>query len=343
MQDDIVLSERKKAILYCAIDNYIKLASPITSLLVQQTELHDTSTATIRNELNTLEAMGFLKQLHTSSGRVPTSKGYRFFVNEVLKSTPKNSKDLIEIKNNLFSKTANLQEIVNSISKTIANTTNYPTVVTFDGFENLLVQSIKIIYLISNQVLVLIETNMGAISNTISAPDTITKKDCENASKIFCDIFCGKTVSFLMQNIEDFNQSIKLSMKNYEEVFKLVLNVVSAYQNTTSSNVSNKALIKMLDAPELTTSTKNILSVLDDKQSLMNVITSNQEEGITVRIGEENSLSNLSGCAVIQTPLVVDGKKIATVGVIGPERIDYATVASVLKFVSDQLKNKRRD
>ena len=82
-----VLSDRKKTILFCAIDNYIKQASPITSLLVQQTELHDISTATIRNELSTLEAMGFLKQLHTSSGRVPTTQGYRFFVDEILKNT----------------------------------------------------------------------------------------------------------------------------------------------------------------------------------------------------------------------------------------------------------------
>ena len=80
-----VLSDRKRTILFSCIDNYIKQASPITSLFVQQTELHDLSTATIRNELAALEAMGFLKQLHTSSGRVPTAQGYRFFVNEVLK------------------------------------------------------------------------------------------------------------------------------------------------------------------------------------------------------------------------------------------------------------------
>lgn len=246
-----VLSDRKKTILFCAIDNYIKQASPITSLLVQQTELHDISTATIRNELATLEAMGFLKQLHTSSGRIPTSQGYRFFVNEILKSTPKNAKALTEVKGKMFARTNNLSEIVDSIAKTISSTTNYPTVVMLDGLDNLIVQSVKVLFMISGQVLVLIDTNAGAISSTISAPSNITKQDCDNASNIFTDIFSGQSVSFMTQNMDTFSLSIKNSMKNYEEVFKLVISVLSNYQNNTSSNVSNKTLIKMLESPEI--------------------------------------------------------------------------------------------
>ena len=338
-----VLSERKQTILFCAIDNYIKQASPITSLLVQQTELHDISTATIRNELSTLEAMGYLKQLHTSSGRVPTSKGYRFFVNEILKDTKLDSKTLSDVKQQMFARTTNLTEIVDSIAKTISNTTNYPTVVMLDGFDNLIVQSIKILYLLSSQVLVLIETNAGAISNTISAPSSITKQDCDNASKIFSDVFFDKSVSFLMQNMGAFNSSIKASMKNYEEVFNLVLSVLNTYQNGVSnSNVSNKGLIKMLESPEFNNNAKNILSVLDDKQALTNVLSTSEDEGLTVSIGQENRLESLNDCAVIKTPLILDGKKVATVGVIGPERIDYATIASVLKYVSDEIKNNSK-
>ena len=96
-----------------------------------------------------------------------------------------------------------------------------------------------------------------------------------------------------------------------------------------------------MESPEITSveKAKNILSVLDDKESLQNVFDTSSDEGITVKIGEENKLEKLNDCAVIKTPLILDGKKVATVGIIGPERIDYATVASVLKFVSDELKN----
>ncbi len=340
-----VLSDRKKTILFCAIDNYIKQASPITSLLVQQTELHDISTATIRNELSTLEAMGFLKQLHTSSGRVPTSQGYRFFVNEILKDTSYNEKNLKVVKDKMFARTNSISEIVESVSNMISDATNYPTVVMLDGLENLQVQSIKVLFMISGQVLVLIDTNAGAISNTISAPSNITKLDCDNASKIFTDIFGGQSVSFMMQNIESFNSSIKNSMKNYEEVFKLVLKVLSTYQNNTNSNVSNKSLIKMLESPDMTSveKAKNILTVLDDKESLQNVFDTSNEDGISIKIGQENNIEKLNDCAVIKTPLILDGKKIATVGVIGPERIDYATIASVLKYISDEIKNLNKN
>ena len=337
--NDFELSQRKKAILFCSIDNYIKLASPITSLLVQQTELHDISTATIRNELNTLEAMGYLKQLHTSSGRVPTSKGYRFFVNEVLKSTKIDINSLKQVKDGLFARTTNLTDLVESITKTISNTTNYPTVIMFDGFDNLIIQSIKVIYMLSGQVLVLVETNAGAISNTVMASPSITKQDCDNASKIFSDIFFNKSVSFLNKNVAEFSTSIKSSMQNYEEVFKLVLTVLTSYQNNANSNVSNKGLIKLLESPEFNDNAKNILSVLDNKEVLSDVFSSVENEtGVTVKIGEENNLVSLNECAVIKTPLILDGKKVATVGVIGPERIDYATVASVLKYVSDEMK-----
>ncbi len=333
------LSTRRQSILFNAIDNYIKQASPITSLLVQQTEFHNISTATIRNELNTLEAMGYLKQLHTSSGRVPTTKGYRFFVNQILNQTQYNANAIKDIKNNMFSRTRNLSEIVNSISKTISNTINYPTVVMMDGLDNLLVKSVQVMYMISGQVLVLIDTNVGAISNTVSAPQNVTRQDCDNASQVFSDIFKDKSINFMTQNISSFNGSIQLSMQKYEEVFKLVLSVLSSCQNNTNSNVSNKGLIKMLESPEFSSveKAKNILQVLDDKQSLHDVFDTTNEEGITVKIGSENNVRELSECAVIKAPLILDGKKVATVGVIGPERIDYATVASVLKYISDEL------
>ncbi len=98
----------------------------------------------------------------------------------------------------------------------------------------------------------------------------------------------------------------------------------------------------MLESPDFSSveKAKNILQVLDDKQSLHDVFDTTNEEGITVKIGSENNVRELSECAVIKAPLILDGKKVATVGVIGPERIDYATVASVLKYISDELKNK---
>lgn len=336
--DNDELSSRKQIILYNAIDNYIKVASPITSLFVKNTTLHDLSTATIRNELNALEAMGYLKQLHTSSGRVPTSKGYRFFVDQTLKETKCSEQDLRVVKDKLFARTNSLSEIVDSISKAVLGATNYPTVFMFDGFENLIIEGIKVVYLIKGQVLVLIETNIGAISNTISASDSVSKQDCDNASNVFNNIFVGRNIKFLTQNMNNFNIKIQQSMQEYEEVFKLILQVLDVYYKQSKSNV--QGLTKLLSSPDLKSidKAKDILCVLDDDQNLEDVMLTEDDQSITIDIGDETGKEELKTCAIIKAPIVFDGQKIATVGVIGPDRIDYASVASVLKVVSDEVK-----
>ena len=131
------LSDRKKEILYNAIEDYIQYASPITSGDVHEKHLKDISPATLRNELNALEAMGYLKQLHTSSGRVPTTKAYRLFVNELMHQTKFNKKSLMTIKEILTQRTLMLSDIVNSLASVISDATDYPTVVVLKGYEHL--------------------------------------------------------------------------------------------------------------------------------------------------------------------------------------------------------------
>ncbi len=345
MSDNLpVLSPRKRQILYSAVDNYIKVASPITSLLVQQTEMKDLSTATLRNELSSLEAMGFLKQLHTSSGRVPTTKGYRFFVNEILANLNYTSSELCSVKDELFSKTNNLSEIVKSIAETISQKTNYPAVVVFDGFKELMVKSIKVFYLISGQVLVLVETNAGVVTNTINASINITSEDCDNASTLFNSVFAGHSVGYLMENIETFSDKVKTDVEKYNEIFKLVLIVLENYAKT-SGGVQSGGLVKLLNSPEYSDveKAKDILNVLSDKTQLKDIFDTKEEDGVYVKLGEELENEKLSDCAVITTPLVIDGKKIASIGVIGPERIDYASIASALKIIADEINNRRSD
>ena len=337
------LSPRKKQILFSAIDNYIKQASPITSLLVQQTEMHDLSTATIRNELNTLEQMGYLKQLHTSSGRVPTTMGYRFFVNEILNNTTVTKSEIATVKDDMFMRTNNLSEIVKTIADTVSKTTNYPAVVVFNGFDKLCVNSIKVFHLISGQLLVLIETNAGVITNTISASTTITKQDCENASKIFTDIFGGKNVEFLMSNANELSDRIHEVMRGYEEIFNLVVYVLENYTKSSGSDVTSRGIVKLLNSPEYSNveKAKDILNILDDKTQLKDIFDTSSEDGVIVKIGDEMNSPALLNCAVITTPIVIDGNKIASVGIIGPERIDYANIASALKYIADQINTNR--
>ena len=131
------LSERKIKILNIAVEEFIKDASPITSNSVKDKTKLDVSTATLRNELNALEAMGFLKQLHTSGGRVPTAQGYRFYVENLLKDVKATNSELEDVRKVIENRTQSLSEMISQIGKIISKATNYPTVVMLNGIENL--------------------------------------------------------------------------------------------------------------------------------------------------------------------------------------------------------------
>ena len=132
------LSERKIKILNIAVEEFIKDSAPITSGSVKDRTSLDVSTATLRNELNALEAMGFLKQLHTSGGRIPTAQGYRFYVENLLKNIKASNKELKNVRKIIENRTQSLSEIVSDIAKVISQATNYPTVVLVNGIENLI-------------------------------------------------------------------------------------------------------------------------------------------------------------------------------------------------------------
>ena len=161
------LSERKKKILCMAVEEYIRDCSPITSGGIKDVTSLNCSTATLRNELNALEAMGFLKQLHTSGGRVPTAQGYRYYVEHLLEDASASEQELDEVKDLISSKTSSLNELVSGIAKIVSKVTNYPTVVMLDGVDNLILTDFKIIPLLENKVMVLIGTIAGYINQTL--------------------------------------------------------------------------------------------------------------------------------------------------------------------------------
>ena len=138
------LSERKKKILCMAVEEYIKDCSPITSGGIKDVTSLECSTATLRSELNALEAMGYLRQLHTSGGRIPTAQGYRFYVENLLSNANFTESEIDKVGQIIDSKTNSLSEIVSGIAKALSQATNYPTVVMVDGLENLILTEFKI-------------------------------------------------------------------------------------------------------------------------------------------------------------------------------------------------------
>lgn len=324
------LSERKIKILNIAVEEFIKDSAPITSGSVKDKTALNVSTATLRNELNALEAMGFLKQLHTSGGRVPTAQGYRFYVENLLKDVKATNKELEEIKSVIENRTQSLSEMIGKIAKLISKATNYPTVVMMNGIENLVLSEFKIIPLLDEKCMVLIGTNYGYISNTMDF--SATMENCQDASNYLTKYFKGETMGFLLENIDEYMKGMSGEIEAFQEV---VNNIIKGLTKMNRQKLLNaEGAMDLVEREEDFNETKKIMKLLRDEDELIEVLDKTDDK-ISADVGEK-------GVSVVKAPILVGGNKLASIGVIGPQKMDYSGIASALKVVIDEL-NKRNE
>lgn len=329
------LSERKKIILFSSVEEYIQSAIPITSKSVQENVLKDISTATLRNELNTLEAMGYLKQLHTSSGRVPTTKAYRLYVDNLMKDLKFKGEDLDEVKTSFHLRYNNLTTIIDTVAKTISKVTNCPTVAVLNDLKKLKIEDIQIIPLIDFTALMLLQTNGGIINNTFEISENVTKDDCINCAIMLKNKFVGKSISDMINEIDSMSVQETEKLSTFKEIFESVVQLLK-----DASTPIQKGKTKLLSMPEYKTidKAKEIINLLEDDNKVRTLIESN-EDSIEVTIGREFDDGELEDCAVVKAPIKIGDNTVASVGVIGPKRLDYALVAGAISYVVNELKN----
>lgn len=341
---DQELSPRKQQILYNAIEDYIESASPITSgAMVSKTDAQ-LSSATLRNELSALEQMGFLKQLHTSGGRVPTTKGYRYFVNALQNNCRVDLEGLVKIKNIFEQRTMNLSELLKVVADKISEVTNYPTIVSFGGVDKLEILNIKIIPLMTCQALMLIETPHGLLNNTLDTEEVIDEQSCVDAGRVLTNKFKGLTIGQMAENIRVGHEQILEELNEYAIFFEMVLNslvdLTKRYSQTSS--IYSKGATKLLKNPEYDNveKAKDVLELLEDKEKLKDIIDGGEvSNGVDIefQIGDELRNEKLVDCTVAKAHCKVNGENIANVGIIGPKRMDYAKISSALKFIVDEF------
>ena len=328
------LNQRKHDVLIGAVEDYIKDASPITSGAVQKKHLSNISTATLRNELNALEAMGYLKQLHTSSGRVPTTLGYRYYVNHLLKDASLKSDALKDVRTLLDNRSDSLIEVVSELAKLIANAVNYPTVIVANGYDQLVIQNIKVFPLVDKQALTLIQTKSGYITNTIKT--TADQKSCQDASKYLTKFYKNKTIKEMFDTIEETENQMLTEIASFKTIVDNLIDgmkeVLLRKKVSIETNGSSALLSSGQDNLE---QTKNVLKLLDNQTELEKAFgVDESEKDLSITLVEEESQS---GYALVKAPIIIDGKAVAQVGVMGPQRMDYRGIASALKVVMSEL------
>ena len=332
------LNDRKHQILIGAIDEYINSASPITSGNVHKNIISSISPATLRNELNALEAMGYLKQLHTSGGRVPTSKAYRYYVNCIMGEVEFELDSLNKVKSIMETSSTNMTEIISKLSKTISQATNYPAMVMFNGFGKLTIQNVRIIPLMTGELLVLIQTSAGIINNNIKIDSPVTEQNCIDVSNFISKAFKNKTIEEMINNINSIENQMINEIQDFKNLINIFISSISDIASKRSFNVANPT--KLLDMPEYSNieKAKGIMDLFEDENEIEKILIDDSTEDISFTIGKENKNEALRESSVVKANLTINGEKVASIGIIGPERMDYVKIASALKYVVDEIK-----
>ncbi|MDD4110759.1 MAG: heat-inducible transcriptional repressor HrcA [Clostridia bacterium] len=327
------LSQRKNEILIAIVEDYIKEASPITSSGVQSRHLPNISSATLRAELSTLEAMGYLKQLHTSGGRIPTTEGYRYYVEFLFSNLKVSNLRLEKVKEILNEKTKSVSEIIAELAKIISEVTNSSTVIMMNGYNNLVIEEIKIVSLIDKSALILIKTKNGIVSNTIKI--SASQKDCDDAGRLLTKRFANKTIGYMIENIAEVKNAINKEVKKYKNLIECLIGGLKKFANSKVVGIKQSGTVRLLECGE-ENATKKVLNLLEDESGLQSMLET-EENDVSCKLADDED--KYSGLAVVKAPLIVRGKNVGSVGVLGPQRMDYKLIASAIEYLTSELEN----
>ena len=336
------VNERKKKILQAVIDEYVNSAEPVSSATLVEKYNLNYSSATVRNELAELEKNGYLDKTHTSSGRVPSEKGYRFYVDELIKDDNISIEEMKYIQSKLDSKINEIEDLAKITTSTLSEITHYTTVAIGPKAEKQLIEEIKFVLLGTRMLMVVIVTDSGLVKETIIKYDEdITASQVETLNNLFNTKLKGKPLSKIDKPMEEYilaeiTYSIDVIKPIIEQINRIVEEADKIYLEGTR---------KAFDLPEFKSLelAKNFVNVLDEKDLMLEILDSGVAKDINVYIGDENDKEELKDFSVVTFKHKVGDKDLGTIGIIGPKRMDYSKVISVMKYISKKIDENKNN
>ena len=333
------MEERKKKILQAIIDEYINTAEPVSSgALVHKYGL-DFSSATIRNEMAELEKIGYLDKPHTSSGRIPSAKGYRFYVNELIKEDDISLEEIKYIKSKLETRVNAIEDLTKIATNTLSEVTHYTSIAIGPkaGFQN--IEEVKFVLLGTRMLMAVILTDTGIIKEAIiKFNEEITEEQVNTLNFIFNNKLKGKPLEAIDKPLEEYIFSeMHYSLAVIKPVMEQ-LNKVIHEESQMYLEGANKAF----ELPEFKSLevAKNFINLLDTKEIMMDLLNSGFANDINVYIGDEQGNKQLKDFSIITFKHRYQDKDLGTIGIIGPKRMDYSKVISVMKYISKKLEDR---
>lgn len=332
-----MLSERQKMILGAIVDDYIRSAEPVGSRSISKRGDVGFSPATIRNEMSDLEELGFLEQPHTSAGRVPSNKGYRYYVDHLLKQGSLSGHELDVLKSFFAERLQRLEEVIQQVASILSGMTNYTSIVLGPEVFNTTLKLIQVVPLNETSAVAIIVTSTGQVENKIFAlPPGIPMSEIERFVNLLNARLSGVPLLHLRSKIyNEISDELRKHVNGTEELVKI-------FENVAGSDAEDRIFLSgttnMLTQPEFKDvgKVKSILDLLEETPTLIKLFTS-ASEGIQVRIGTENSVEAINHCSLITATYTIDGQSLGTIGILGPTRMEYGKVINLLNHFSNNM------
>ena len=339
MEPNRGLDDRKKKILHTIIKTYLETGEPVGSRTISKYTDLNLSSATIRNEMADLEDLGYIMQPHTSAGRIPSDKGYRWYVDQLMEEK---EQEVTEMREQMLQKADKMDQILKQAAKVLAANTNYATMISAPTYNRNKLKFIQLSQLDNNQIIAVIVMEGNIIKNKIVTVD----EAIDNQNLLKLNMLLNTTLTGM--SVEQINLGMIARLKEQAgEHSEVISDVLDAVENTiqvdNDMEIYTSGATNVFKYPELSDSqsAREIINAFEEKQLLQEIVveTLSKEEnkGIQVYIGNEAPVQNMKDCSVVTATYELGEGMQGTIGIIGPKRMDYENVMKTLKTLMNEL------
>jgi len=327
-----VLTNRQSQILKLIVERYIKEPIPVGSKVISKAL--NCSSATIRNEMVVLEEAGLLEKTHTSSGRVPSEKGYRYYVDNLMELKEMNAEDMLKLQIVFKNQQLALSDVITKSLQVISDITNYTTVILGNSSHENLLKQIEVVPIDDVSIIVIIVTDKGHVEHKNIKLYDVSLDEIKKTVGLINNLISGTPIDEVSKKLEfEIKPIIGNYVKQHEQLYNAFYNVFTDFTNHEVNVVGRN---KILEQPEFSSNIEKIKTVfnkLEDKNLLKN-IEEDDDNNIKVYIGNESNID--SDVTVIKTKFK-QGDEEGTIAIIGPKRMEYDRVVGLLEYMKDNI------
>lgn len=326
-----MLDERKAQILRAVVEEYIQTAQPVGSGHVADAPGVEVSSATVRNEMAALETDGFLAQPHTSAGRIPTEKGYRYFV-DALTEPALNRGKTQQVRDFFDQAHGEIEQMLAATTRLLTGLTDYAAVVVGPAHEAAAVRSVQLVPLAPGTVLFVAVLGSGAIEkHTVDVDPGTPATDLDDAAAHLSRHLIGGPLSAIA-TIADSGDATVDTVTG-----RVCVAAAATGADDEADHVFVNGASRMAASFEAVETVRSVLTILEQQLVVVSLLRDVVERGLNVAIGSETGMQTLADCALVVAPYTVDGEQVGTVGVLGPTRMNYPEALAAVAVVGNRL------